>query len=48
MLTAMQDAGKPCELMIYPGKHHGIEDRHLYLYTQMTAFLDRTLGRRRV
>jgi dipeptidyl-peptidase-4 len=47
MLTAMHDAGKPCELMIYPGKHHGIEDRHLYLYTHMTVFFERTLGRKR-
>ncbi|MCX6362229.1 MAG: S9 family peptidase [Armatimonadetes bacterium] len=47
MLTAMHDAGKPCELMIYPGKHHGIEGRHLYLYTHMTAFFERTLGRKR-
>jgi dipeptidyl-peptidase-4 len=43
LASALQDAGKPFEMMIYPGKHHGIEDRHLHLYTLMTEFFCRHL-----
>ncbi len=43
LASALQDAGKPFETMFYPGKHHGIEDRHLHLYTLMTEFFCRHL-----
>jgi dipeptidyl-peptidase-4 len=43
LASALQDAGKTFETMFYPGKHHGIEDRHLHLYTLMTEFFCRHL-----
>jgi dipeptidyl-peptidase-4 len=43
LASALQDAKKPFETMFYPGKHHGIEDRHYHLYSVMTAFLKRNL-----
>ena len=43
MASALQDAGKPFEFMLYPGRHHGIENRHLHLYRTMTLFLLRAL-----
>jgi dipeptidyl-peptidase-4 len=43
LASALQDAKKPFETMFYPGKHHGIEDRHYHLYSLMTDFLKRSL-----
>jgi dipeptidyl-peptidase-4 len=43
LASALQDAKKPFAAMFYPGKHHGIEDRALHLYTLMTEFLKKNL-----
>lgn len=43
LANALQDAQRPFEFMLYPGKAHGIEDRHFHLYMTMTAFLKRNL-----
>jgi dipeptidyl-peptidase-4 len=43
LASALQDKRKPFETMFYPGRHHGIENRHLHLYRLMTEFLRRTL-----
>ncbi len=43
LASALQDKGKQFETMVYPGKHHGIEGRHLHLYRLMTDFLRRSL-----
>jgi len=42
---ALQNAGKPFQMMAYPRKHHGIEGRktHLQLYNAMTQFLSEKL-----
>lgn len=45
LASALQDSGKLFETMFYPGRHHGIENRHLHLYRTMTAFLRRALRR---
>jgi dipeptidyl-peptidase-4 len=42
MARALQDAGKPFEMMIYPGSRHGIGGRH---YSQLQYdFIRRTMG----
>ena len=42
MARALQDAGKPFDMMIYPGMRHGIFGRH---YNRMTFdFIRRTMG----
>ncbi|MCC6729756.1 MAG: DPP IV N-terminal domain-containing protein [Chthonomonadales bacterium] len=43
LAAALQEAKRPFDAMYYPGKHHGIEDRHLHLYRLMTDFLKRSL-----
>jgi dipeptidyl-peptidase-4 len=43
LASALQDKGKQFETMFYPGRHHGIENRHLHLYRAMTDFLRRAL-----
>lgn len=43
LASALQDAGKPFEVMIYPGKRHGIEGRHSHLYSLLTEFFRRSL-----
>ncbi len=47
MTEALQDATRPFELMIYPGKAHGIAGRsaRLHLYRTIDAFFARTLAR---
>ncbi|WP_343643032.1 alpha/beta fold hydrolase [Roseateles sp.] len=47
MTEALQDASRPFELMIYPGKAHGIAGRsaRLHLYRTIDAFFARTLAR---
>jgi dipeptidyl-peptidase-4 len=45
LASALQDAGKPFEVMIYPGKRHGIEGRHAHLYALLTEFFRRSLKR---
>ena len=41
--TALQDAKQPFETMFYPGKRHGIDDRHFHLFSLITDFLKRNL-----
>ena len=43
LAAALQDAKRLFETMFYPGKRHGIEDRHFHLYATMTAFLKKNL-----
>jgi dipeptidyl-peptidase 4 len=43
LAAALQDAKKPFETMFYPGKRHGLEDRHYHLYSAMTDFWRRSL-----
>lgn len=43
LASALQDANKQFTTMFYPGKRHGIENRHLHLYTLMTDFLRKNL-----
>jgi len=43
LASALQDAGKQFETMFYPGRHHGIENRHRHLYGLITRFLRRAL-----
>ena len=43
LAAALQDAGRPFEMMVYPDRRHGIEGRHAHLYEAMTAFLKRSL-----
>ncbi len=47
MTEALQDESRPFELMIYPGKAHGIAGRSakLHLYRTIDAFFARTLAR---
>ncbi|SDE40204.1 alpha/beta fold hydrolase [Kordiimonas lacus] len=45
LMSTLQNAGKPFELMTYPGKKHGIrgEAAQAHLYNQALAFFKRTL-----
>jgi dipeptidyl-peptidase-4 len=43
LASALQDAQRHFETMYYPGKRHGIEDRHFHLYMTITEFLRRNL-----
>jgi dipeptidyl-peptidase-4 len=45
---ALQKAGKPFELMVYPNNRHGITDpqQSFHQYQLMTDFIFRTLGDR--
>jgi dipeptidyl-peptidase-4 len=45
LVEALQKEGKLFELMIYPGKAHGIagKDAQLHVYKTITAFFDREL-----
>ncbi|MFG6465649.1 S9 family peptidase [Roseateles sp. BYS87W] len=45
LVEALQNAGKPFDLQIYPGKAHGIAGRaaRLHLYRTMDAFFERHL-----
>jgi dipeptidyl-peptidase-4 len=43
LATALQDANKPFEIMLYPGKDHGIGGRAKHLFTMMTGFIKRNL-----
>jgi dipeptidyl-peptidase-4 len=45
LASALQDANRPFETMFYPGRHHGLENRHLHLYRTISAFLNRALRR---
>ncbi|HEX8298471.1 MAG TPA: S9 family peptidase [Rubricoccaceae bacterium] len=46
MVDALQAAGKPFEMMLYPGRNHGIYGgrTRLHLYTMMTRHIARTLA----
>jgi len=46
LMTALQEAGKPFELMTYPGKKHGIRGKatRRHLYTLISDFLARQLS----
>ena len=43
LMGALQAAGRPFEMMVYPGATHGVsgEARQLHLWRTITAFLDR-------
>ncbi|MCA8951291.1 MAG: DPP IV N-terminal domain-containing protein [Planctomycetes bacterium] len=45
-LHAMQEAGKDCDLMLYPDVRHGIEDlgQQLHLFGKFRRFLDDKIG----
>ena len=45
MIAALQKAGKPFELMVYPGQGHGIRAPELaeHQWKTMLDFLDRTV-----
>ncbi|MCC7063052.1 MAG: prolyl oligopeptidase family serine peptidase, partial [Planctomycetes bacterium] len=44
-LAAMQQAGKDCDFMVYPGVRHGIEDlqQQLHLFARFRSFLKEKL-----
>jgi dipeptidyl-peptidase-4 len=44
-LAALQQAGKDCDFMVYPGVRHGIEDlpQQLHLFARMTRFVEQNL-----
>jgi dipeptidyl-peptidase 4 len=44
-LKAMQEQGKDCDFMVYPGVRHGIEDlqQQLHLFARMTHFVETKL-----
>ena len=44
LMAALQAAGRPFEMMVYPGATHGVsgEARQLHLWRTITRFLDRT------
>ena len=44
LIAALQAAGRPFEMMVYPGATHGVsgEARQLHLWRTITRFLDRT------
>lgn len=44
LIGALQAAGRPFEMMVYPGATHGVsgEARQLHLWRTITRFLDRT------
>ncbi|MBK8101077.1 MAG: DPP IV N-terminal domain-containing protein [Planctomycetes bacterium] len=44
-LKALQEAGKDCDFMVYPGVRHGIESlpQQLHLFARMTRFLQENL-----
>ena len=44
LMGTLQSAGRPFELMVYPGATHGVpgEARQLHLWRTITRFLDRT------
>ena len=46
MVDALQAAGKPFEMMLYPGRNHGIYGgrTRLHLYTMLTRHIARTLA----
>lgn len=43
LTSALQDANRHFETMFYPGKKHGIEDRHFHLFMTITRFLRHNL-----
>ncbi len=45
LMGTLQSAGRPFELMVYPGATHGVpgEARQLHLWRTITRFLDRTV-----
>ena len=45
MTTALQEAGKQFEMMVYPGRDHGIYggNTRLHLFTKLTNFLEENL-----
>jgi len=43
LATALHDAKRHFQTMVYPGKKHGIEDRHFHLFMTLTEFLRRNL-----
>jgi dipeptidyl-peptidase-4 len=45
LMSALQEAGKPFELMTYPGKKHGIRGKatRRHLYALISDFLARQL-----
>jgi dipeptidyl-peptidase-4 len=46
LIDRLEAAGKPFEMMLYPGRTHSISggNTQAHLYATMTEFLDRTLG----
>ena len=44
LMAALQAAGRPFDMMVYPGATHGVsgEARQLHLWRTITRFLDRT------
>ncbi len=43
LVAEFQRLNKPFEMMLYPGKHHGIQDTHPHLFAQMLRFIQEAL-----
>jgi dipeptidyl-peptidase-4 len=45
MVEALQESGKQFQMMVYPGRNHGIHggNARLHLYSMMTNFIEENL-----
>ncbi|MFB0515843.1 MAG: S9 family peptidase [Candidatus Neomarinimicrobiota bacterium] len=44
LIEKLTERNKPFDLMMYPGKNHGLPGTHYHLYSKMTRFLKANLG----
>jgi dipeptidyl-peptidase-4 len=43
LVEKLAEANKPFDMLMYPGKNHGLPGRHYHLYSKMTRFLKENL-----